>query len=321
MFKGRKIIAAVSAMIMALTSIAAISVSAADYKLGTATVPTVVADITTGATTNAGDTVKADIYIDGLGSYVGKYVDSYTINISAADGASEYLDLANATVAIDNGLAATLSESIMVNSGKWIASASQIRFAFTASGAAGKFAMENGLIGTITIPLLKDLDKEVSLNVSKSVLTLRDEQGKGNYYYIGNTDVNNVKNNVGSTGAKQGIVVAANMGTIAPVSAEKHVEVAVKNAKGEAVNLDTPNYNYSDVNGDVAVAFMATVTPNNDTVNGLTWTVKSGDLEKQFAKTFGGTITGAAVSYGLIVKGIDTVQSVNAAASVVAATE
>lgn len=318
MFKGRKIIAAVSAMIMALTSIAAISVSAADYKLGTATVPTVVADITTGATTNAGDTVKADIYIDGLGSYVGKYVDSYTINISAADGASEYLDLANATVAIDNGLAATLSESIMVNSGKWVASASQIRFAFTASGAAGKFAMENGLIGTITIPLLKDLDKEVSLNVSKSVLTLRDEQGKGNYYYIGNTDVNNVKNNVGSTGAKQGIVVAANMGTIAPVSAEKHVEVAVKNAKGEDVNLATPNYNYNDVNKDVAVAFMATVTPNNDTVNGLTWTVKSGDVEKQFAKTFDGTITGAtAVSYGLIIKGIDTVQSVNAAATVV----
>ena len=103
--------------------------------------------------------------------------------------------------------------------------------------------------------------------------------------------------------------------TAAP--AEKHVEVAVKNAKGEAVNLETPNYNYSDVNGDVAVAFMATVTPNNDTVNGLTWTVKSGDVEKQFAKTFGGTITGAAVSYGLIVKGIDTVQSVNAAATVV----
>lgn len=318
MFKGRKIIAAVSAMIMALTSIAAISVSAADYKLGTATVPTVVADITTGATTNAGDTVKADIYIDGLGSYVGKYVDSYTINISAADGASEYLDLANATVAIDNGLAATLSESIMVNSGKWVASASQIRFAFTASGAGGKFAMENGLIGTITIPLLKDLDKEVSLNVSKSVLTLRDEQGKGNYYYIGNTDVNNVKNNVGSTGAKQGIVVAANMGTIAPVSAEKHVDVAVKTAKGEAVNLETPNYNYSDVNGDVAVAFMATVTPNKDTVNGIKWTVKSGDVEKPFAKVFDGTITGeTAVSYGLIIKGIDTVQSVNAAATVV----
>lgn len=99
---------------------------------------------------------------------------------------------------------------------------------------------------------------------------------------------------------------------------EKHVEVAVKNAKGEAVNLETPNYNYSDVNGDVAVAFMATVTPNNDTVNGIKWTVKSGDVEKPFAKVFDGTITGAtAVSYGLIIKGIDTVQSVNAAATVV----
>ena len=49
MFKGRKIIAAVSAMVMALTSIAAMSVSAAGYTTGTATVPTVVADITTGA--------------------------------------------------------------------------------------------------------------------------------------------------------------------------------------------------------------------------------------------------------------------------------
>lgn len=104
--------------------------------------------------------------------------------------------------------------------------------------------------------------------------------------------------------------------------AEKHVEVAVKNAKGEAVNLETPNYNYSDVNKDVAVAFMATVTPNDDTVNGLTWTVKSGEVEKTFTKNFDGTISGAtAVSYGLIVKGIDTVQAVNAAASVVAATE
>lgn len=104
--------------------------------------------------------------------------------------------------------------------------------------------------------------------------------------------------------------------------AEKHVEVAVKNAKGEDVNLATPNYNYNDVNKDVAVAFMATVTPNNDTVNGLTWTVKSGDVEKQFAKTFDGTITGAtAVSYGLIIKGIDTVQSVNAAATVATVVE
>lgn len=104
--------------------------------------------------------------------------------------------------------------------------------------------------------------------------------------------------------------------------AEKHVEVAVKTAKGEAVNLEAPNYNYNDVNKDVAVAFMATVTPNDDTVNGLTWTVKSGDVEKTFTKNFDGTITGAtAVSYGLIIKGIDTVQSVNAAASVVAATE
>lgn len=319
MFKGRKIIAAVSAMVMALTSIAAMSVSAAGYTTGTATVPTVVADITTGASTNAGDTVKADIYIDGLGDYVGKYVDSYTINVLAAEGASEYLDLANAEVDYSKGLAATLSEAIMVNSGKWIANASQIRFAFTAAGAAGKFAMENGLIGTISIPLLKDLDKNVSLAVTSSVLTLRDGQGTGNFYYIGNDNVNNVKKNIGSTGTKQGIVIASNMGTIAPAApAVKNAEVAVKTAKGEDVNLGTPNYNYSDVNGDVAVAFMATVTPNDDTVNGIKWTVKSGDVEKPFAKVFDGTITGAtAVSYGLIIKGIDTVQSVNAAATVV----
>ena len=108
--------------------------------------------------------------------------------------------------------------------------------------------------------------------------------------------------------------------TAAP--AEKHVEVAVKTAKGADVNLETPNYNYNDVNKDVAVAFMATVTPNDDTVNGLTWTVKSGDVEKTFTKNFDGTISGAtAVSYGLIIKGIDKVQAVNAAASVVAATE
>ena len=106
--------------------------------------------------------------------------------------------------------------------------------------------------------------------------------------------------------------------TLTAGSAEKHVEVAVKTAKGEDVNLGTPNYNYSDTNGDVAVAFMATVTPNDDTVNGIKWTVKSGDVEKPFAKVFDGTITGAtAVSYGLIIKGIDTVQSVNAAATVV----
>lgn len=319
MFKGRKIIAAVSAMVMALTSIAAMSVSAAGYTTGTATVPTVVADITTGASTNAGDTVKADIYIDGLGDYVGKYVDSYTINVLAAEGASEYLDLANAEVDYSKGLAATLSEAIMVNSGKWIANASQIRFAFTAAGAAGKFAMENGLIGTISIPLLKDLDKNVLLAVTSSVLTLRDGQGTGNFYYIGNDNVNNVKKNIGSTGTKQGIVIASNMGTIAPAApAVKNADVAVKTAKGEDVNLGTPNYNYSDVNGDVAVAFMATVTPNADTVNGIKWTVKSGDVEKPFAKVFDGTITGAtAVSYGLIIKGIDTVQSVNAAATVV----
>ena len=105
---------------------------------------------------------------------------------------------------------------------------------------------------------------------------------------------------------------------IATEPTEKHVDVAVKTAKGEDVNLGTPNYKYSDTNGDVAVAFMATVTPNDDTVNGIKWTVKSGDVEKPFAKVFDGTITGAtAVSYGLIIKGIDTVQSVNAAATVV----
>lgn len=145
------------------------------------------------------------------------------------------------------------------------------------------------------------------------------------YMTIVDAEGNNIAAGVALLGTDKKYELAGGSNKVTEVSdkpAEKHVEVAVKTAKGEDVNLATPNYNYNDVNKDVAVAFMATVTPNDDTVNGLTWTVKSGDVEKTFTKNFDGTISGAtAVSYGLIVKGIDTVQSVNAAASVVAATE
>lgn len=141
------------------------------------------------------------------------------------------------------------------------------------------------------------------------------------YMTIVDAEGNNIAAGVALLGTDKKYELAGGSNKVTEVSdkpTEKHVEVAVKNAKGEAVNLETPNYNYSDTNGDVAVAFMATVTPNDDTVNGIKWTVKSGDVEKPFAKVFDGTITGAtAVSYGLIIKGIDTVQSVNAAATVV----
>lgn len=108
----------------------------------------------------------------------------------------------------------------------------------------------------------------------------------------------------------------------AAAPAEKHVEVAVKTAKGDAVNLETPNYKYSDTNGDVAVAFMATVTPNADTVNGLTWTVKSGEKTRDdLVQSFGAITGGTTISCGLIIKGISTVDSVDAVATVVSATE
>lgn len=276
MLKGKKIIAAVSALVLAMTSFAAMTVSAAGYSVGTATVPTVVADVTTGATTNKDDKVKVDIYVDGLGSYVGKYVDSYKVNLAAAEGAADYLDLANAEVDIDKGLAATLSESIMVNSGKWQASKSQIQFSFTASGAAGKFAMENGLIGTINIPLLKDLDKNVALAVSTGTcVTLRDGAGTGNYYYIGTTDVGNVNKNLGATGAKQGIAIASNMGTIAPVSSD--VKVTGVTLSETAKTLDV----------DDTFTLTAKVAPDNATNTNVTWESSAPAV----AKVEGGVVT------------------------------
>lgn len=292
MLKGKKIIAAVSALVLAMTSFAAMTVSAAGYSLGTATVPTVVADVTTGASTNAGDTVKVDIYVDGLGSYVGKYVDSYKVNLAAADTtASSYLDLANAKVDVGSGLAATLSESIMVNSGKWLASKSQIQFSFTASGAAGKFAMENGLIGTINIPLLKNLDTNVALAVSTGTcVTLRDGAGTGNYYYIGTTDVGNVNKNLGATGTKQGIAIASNMGTIAPVSSD--VKVTGVTLSETAKTLDV----------DDTFTLTATVAPDKATDTSVTWESSAPTV----AKVEGGVVTALAPGKATItVKTVD----------------
>ncbi len=176
----------------------------------------------------------------------------------------------------------------------------------------------------LTLSALPTTDQVVSLSTeakSKKVnyqASVTDSNDITYYCFKGDLDANADLTECPVAARKDNLFNIGSSVTIKAPASEKHVEVAVKTAKGEAVNLETPNYNYSDVNGDVAVAFMATVTPNDDTVNGIKWTVKSGDVEKPFAKVFDGTITGAtAVSYGLIIKGIDTVQSVNAAATVV----
>ena len=260
MLKGKKIIAAVSALVLAMTSFAAMTVSAAGYSVGTATVPTVVADVTTGASTNKGDTVKVDIYVDGFGDYTTKYNGNYKINLAAAAGAAEYLDLANATVNVDEGLAAKNCEAILTNAGKWAATKSQIQFSFAGSGASGFYEMKNGLIGTITITLLKDLDKNVALELSTGTcVTLRDGANSGNYYYIGTTDVGNVNKNLGATGTKQGIAIASNMGTIAPVSSD--VKVTGVTLSDTAKTLDVND----------TFTLTAKVAPDNATDTSVTW--------------------------------------------------
>lgn len=183
----------------------------------------------------------------------------------------------------------------------------------------------------LTLSALPTTDQVVSLSTeakSKKVnyqASVTDSNDITYYCFKGDLDANADLDECPATARKDNLFNVGSSVTIkAPAApAEKHVEVAVKNAKGEALNLETPNYNYKpDMNNDVAVAFMATVTPNKDTVNGLTWTVKSGEKTRDDLVQSFGTITGeTTISCGLIIKGISKVDSVDAVATVVSVAE
>ena len=93
--------------------------------------------------------------------------------------------------------------------------------------------------------------------------------------------------------------------------------VVIKDPKNGGI-LDPNNaesYQFEGSDGD-AVAFIADVTPlNGNTLSKLTWTVTSGAKTRDdIVQNIKGAIEGSAVSFGLIITGINTVSAVSAVA-------
>lgn len=294
MLKIKKIVATVCTLAMAITSVMSFSavVANAAYDVPTGVVKVSYPD----KTTTAGSKVLLTVSLDGFDTYVGRYVDSYKVNL-AATNASTYFDLANAVCDVDSGLAATLSEAIMVNTGKYNASKDQIQFSFTPSGNAGKFAFQNGLIGTIELTLTKDLDTTIDFGFAGTYVTTRSAVGSGDYVYIGTEDVGNVKNNVsGTTANKLGVVMSADVDTIKPQSdPDPWTDVA-------------PGTDYTgEYDKTKAAAYTVELAGDGNTYNAITWKATKDGVTKGHVTALGQDLGGeGSFKFGIAIGGVET---------------